>query len=176
MQAKTFLITLLFSLIFSHAYSSPIEEMELHGKGKAYYMKIIKVYDATLYTEQLASEKEIMQGAVSKCLFLEYDVSLKQKDFIKAANAVLARQFSVEQLDEVRDKIDRFHAGYIDVKDGDQYTLCYDRQETSTTLWYNSKEIVKIISQRFAEIYFSIWLGNESPLDDTLRDNLLARK
>lgn len=175
MQAKTIFITILISLIFSNAYSSPINDMELHGEGQVYYLGFIKVYDAALYTEQSASEEEILQGAVSKCLLLEYDVSLKQKDFIKAADTVLARQFSTEQLDEVRDEINQLHAAYKDVKDGDNYTLCYDSQERSTALSHNGREIVRIVSKPFAEVYFSIWLGKESPLDDKLRDNLLAR-
>lgn len=176
MAAKTTLITLFFTLILSNAHSSTFKNMELHGMGKAYYLKFIKVYDAALYTEQPASEEEIVQGAVSKCLLLQYDVSLKQKDFIKAANTVLDRQFSAEQLDKVRDEIDQLHAGYIDVEDGDQYTLCYDRQKGSTALSHNGKELVRIESKPFAEIYFSIWLGKQYPLDDELRDNLLARK
>lgn len=175
MVAKTTLISILLTLIISTAHSSAIKDMELHGMGEAYYLKFIKVYDAALYTEQPASEEEIIQGAVSKCLLLQYEVSLKQKDFIKAANTVLDRQFSAEQLDKVRDEIDRLHAGYIDVKDGDQYTLCYDRQEGSTALSHNGKELVRIESKLFAEVYFSIWLGKKYPLDDNLRDNLLAR-
>lgn len=175
MQTKTAIITIFFTLLFSSAQSSTIDDMELHGMGVAYYLKFIKVYDAALYTEQSASEEEILQGAVSKCLLLQYDVSLKQKDFIKAANTVLNRQFSVEQLNNVRDEIDQLHAGYQDVQDGDQYTLCYDSQQASTALSHNGQEIVRISSKTFAEVYFSIWLGKEYPLDDTLRDNLLAR-
>ena len=165
-----------FGLTVSTAHSSTIENMQLHGTGQAYYLKFIKVYSAALYTEQAASEEEIIQGAVSKCLLLEYEVSLKQKDFIKAANTVLDRQFSAEQLKIIQNEIDLLHAGYVDVVDGDQYTLCYDRQEGSTTLSHNDQEVVRILSKPFAEVYFGIWLGNQSPLDDTLRDNLLARK
>ena len=175
MHAKTTLFTIVLTLALSTAHSSAIEDMKLHGSGEAYYMKFIKVYDAALYTEQPASEEEIIQGEVSKCLLLQYNVSLKQKDFTKAANTVLARQFSAEHLARVRDEIGQLHAGYVDVKDGDQYTLCYDRQESSTALSHNSKELVRIESKPFAEVYFSIWLGKQDPLDDKLRDNLLAR-
>ena len=175
MQAKAALLTIIFTLLISNAHSSSVENMQLHGEGKAYFLKFIKVYDAALYTQQVANEEDIVQGSISKCLLLQYDVSLKQKDFIKAANTVLERQFTAEQLEIVRDEIDQLHAGYVDVKDGDEYTLCYDSQKSSTTLSHNSKELVRIYSQPFAKIYFSIWLGNDSPLDDKLRDNLLAR-
>ena len=108
-------------------------------------------------------------------MLLQYEVSLKQKDFIKAANTVLQRQFTAEQLESVKGEIDRLHAGYVDVKDGDQYSLCYDSKESSTSLSHNGQELVRLYSKPFAKIYFSIWLGNDSPLDDKLRDNLLAR-
>ncbi len=176
MQTKTILIAIFLTLFVSTAHSGAIEKMKLQGTGVAYYMKFIKVYNASLYTEQPASEGEILQGDVSKCLLLQYKVSLKQKDFIKAANTVLDRQFSAEQLDTVRDEIAQLHDGYIDVKDGDKYSLCYNSQEGSTALSHNGIERVRIISKPFAEVYFSIWLGKPYPLDDKLRDNLLARK
>ncbi len=175
MHDKIIVLTIFFTLLTSTAHSSSLDNMQLHGEGEAYYLKFIKVYDAALYTARVANEEEIIQGVVSKCLLLQYDVSLKQKDFIKAANTVLERQFTAEQLEVVGDEIDQLHAGYVDVKDGDQYILCYDSQESSTTLSHNDKKLVRIYSQPFAKIYFSIWLGNDSPLDDKLRDNLLAR-
>ncbi len=175
MQVQITALILFFTLFLSTAFSSTIDNMELHGQGVAYYLKFIKVYDAALYTAQVANEEEIINGAVSKCLLLQYDVSLKQKDFIKAANIILERQFTSEQLEIVRDELDQLHAGYIDVKDGDEYTLCYDSQKSSTTLSHNGNELVRIYSQPFAKIYFSIWLGNDFPFNDKLRDNLLAR-
>lgn len=138
MKAKAILITIILILGFSYANASPsTKDMALHGKGKAYYLKFIKVYDAAMYTEQSATEEEIRQGAVSKCLLLQYDVSIKKQDVIKAANIVLDRQLSPDQLDKVRDEIDLLHDNYLDVKDGDKYSLCYDRKEKSTTLSHN---------------------------------------
>jgi len=43
-----------------------------------------------------------------------------------------------------------------------------------TTLSYNGGVLVSVDSPDFAEIYFSIWLGKTDPLDETLRDDLLA--
>ena len=175
MDIKTTILTIFFILFFATAHSNSVDNMELHGTGEAYYLKFIKVYNASLYTAQAANEQDIISGSVSKCLLLTYDVSLKQKDFIKAANTVLERQFTAEQLGSVKDEIDRLHAGYVDVKDGDQYSLCFDSTESSISLSHNKIELVRIYSKPFAKIYFSIWLGNDSPLDDTLRDKLLAR-
>jgi len=175
MDTRTTIITIFFTLFFATAHSSSVDNMALHGTGEAYYLKFIKVYDASLYTAKPANEEEIINGNVSKCLLLQYEVALKQKDFIKAANTVLERQFTAEQIESVQDEIDRLHAGYVDVIDGDQYSLCYDSKEGSTALSHNGKELVRIHSKPFAKIYFSIWLGNDSPLDHKLRNNLLAR-
>ncbi|WP_163340496.1 chalcone isomerase family protein [Desulfopila sp. IMCC35008] len=175
MRLKKIIFILLFILFSATAHSEPVESMTLHGAGEAYYLKFIKVYDAALYTRHPASAEQIQRGEVSKCLLLQYDVSLKQQDFVKAANTVLGRQFATEQLEMVRTELRQLHDSYIDVQDGDQYSLCYDSQEKRTTLSHNNKELVRIYSEKFAEIYFSIWLGENSPLDDTLRDNLLAR-
>ena len=82
MQAQITALTIFFTLLLSTAFSSTLDNMELHGQGVAYYLKFIKVYDAALYTSQPANEEEIIKGAVSKCLLLQYNVSLKQKDFI----------------------------------------------------------------------------------------------
>lgn len=176
MKTITALVTLALALTVSTVQGYTIENMKLHGKGQAYYLKFIKVYDAALYTEHAATEDEILGGAVSKCLLLEYDISLTQKDFIKAANAVLTRQFSSEELESIQLEINQLHDGYVDVENGDHYTLCYDRKQQSTVLAHNGEEVVRIVSKPFAMIYFSIWLGKDTPLDEKLRDNLLARK
>lgn len=176
MNIKIAITILFFTLTCTSAQSSTIEGMKLHGTGEAYYLKFIKVYNASLYTEKPANTEEIMRGEVSKCLLLQYEVAIAQKDFIRAANTVLERQYSADQLGTVRNEIDQLHAAYLDVKDGDHYTLCYDSKDGSTALSHNGGEVVRIVSKPFAEIYFGIWLGKQHPLDDKLRDNLLARK
>ena len=39
--------------------------MELHGEGQVYYLGFLKVYDAALFTEKLASEEEILIARVA---------------------------------------------------------------------------------------------------------------
>lgn len=165
-----------FTLFTTTAHSSQLETMHLLGKGEAYYLKFIKVYDASLYTQEPLGDANILSSEISKCLLLEYNVPVSSKDFIKAANTVLKRQFTDEKLGKVQNELDRLHSNYSDVKDGDNYTLCYDKSKSKTILSQNNKEIVRIQSRPFAEVYFSIWLGNKSPLDNVLRDNLLAKK
>jgi len=151
-----------------------IENMQLLGKGEAYYLKFIKVYDAALYGEDLVEKKDILDKNISKCLLLQYSVDIGADDFITAANTVLARQFSTKQLGEVSRELEILHGGYQDVKKGDQYTLCYFKAAETTTLALNGEELVAVSSADFSEIYFSIWLGKTNPLDEKLRTNLLA--
>lgn len=159
----------------SNSFASNIEDMQLIGKGAAYYLKFIKVYDATLYSEGLAENEDILDSDVSKCLHLEYSVGVERDDFIAAANAILTRQFSLEQLSQVSTELEMLHNGYEDVEKGDSYTLCYSEMTETTSLSLNGGELVSVTSPAFAEMYFSIWLGNTSPLDKKLRNNLLAK-
>ncbi|MFT5698279.1 MAG: hypothetical protein ACI8ZB_001133 [Desulforhopalus sp.] len=179
MELNRNVFILLFLLVLpglnSGAYANTIPtEMQKLGEGQAYYLKFIKVYDATLYWLEQVEGKNILSSDVSKCLSLEYVVDIGKKDFIKAANSVLKRQFSREQLAPVSSEIETFHQSYQDVRDGDSYTLCYNSMEKVTSLSYNRSNISTIHSPAFAEIYFSIWLGNSNPLDENLRDDLLA--
>ncbi len=150
------------------------EDMHLLGKGSAYYLKFIKVYDAQLYSDKLVGPEDILQPSVSKCLHLQYVVGVKKDDFITAANTVLERQFSPEQLSKVANELETLHDGYQDVEKGDSYTLCYADKTETTSLALNDKVVVSVSSPAFAKTYFSIWLGETAPLDDKLRKNLLA--
>lgn len=158
----------------SSAVSAVLGDMQKVGQGKVYYLGFIEVYDASLYSSELTGAKDVLSGNVSKCLHLEYTVDIGRKDFVKAANIVLNRQFSEEQLALVDSDIESLHQGYRDVRDGDSYTLCYSSTEKVTSLSYNGEVLVSVDSPGFAEIYFSIWLGKRDPLDETLRDDLLA--
>jgi len=149
-------------------------DMQKLGQGEVHYLGFIKVYDASLYSSELAGAKDILSVDVSKCLYLEYSVGVEKEDFAKAAHTVLNRQFSEEQLAPVKSDIEKIHKGYRDVQDGDSYSLCYSSADKVTTLSYNGGVLVSVNSPDFAKIYFSIWLGTTDPLDDTLRDDLLA--
>lgn len=144
------------------------------GKGQAYYLKFIKVYDATLYSETVEEGKSVLSSEVSKCLHIKYAVDIDQEDFVEAANTVLRRQFSQDQLALVSGDIELLHQGYQNVREGDSYTLCYNSAKAQTTLAFNGAEVTAVDSPDFAGVYFSIWLGERDPLDEKLRDNLLA--
>jgi len=156
------------------SFAANTENMHLLGQGKAYYLNIIKVYNASLYSSEILPKDKILSSDVSKCLELEYAVDVTRKDFITAANKVLRRQFGPERLQGIERELNTLHEGYRDVEEGDTYTLCYRDADETTTLSLNGNEIVSISSADFAEVYFSIWLGSNNPLDTNLRNSLLA--
>lgn len=172
---RVLIVFVLYFPMTSGSMASSAVNMELIGKGEAYYLKFIKVYDASLYSDNILAEDDILNSDVSKCLHLHYAVGVDKEDFITAANTVLARQFTPERLERVASEIASLHDGYRDVDEGDIYTLCYNETGNETVLSLNGDQLVTVTSQEFAEIYFSIWLGATDPLDNKLRNNLLAK-
>lgn len=61
----------------SMSVAATIDGMQLLGKGEAYYLKFIKVYDAALYSEQLIEGEDVLNRNISKCLLLQYAVDVK---------------------------------------------------------------------------------------------------
>ena len=171
------LILFLFFSVFLFNQASALEQvndLQKRGQGTAYYLGFIKVYDATLYGSDFKEVNSVLSSDVSKCLHLTYDVDLEKKVFVESADTILERQFTEGQLAQVQQYINQLHDGYQDVEEGDSYSLCYDRESQQTTLALNNSTLVSITSAEFAEVYFSIWLGAKKPLDDDLRDDLLA--
>lgn len=159
-------------LIPSTAYTE--EHLELMGTGEVRYMGFIKVYKAQLYTHQTGKDVDILDAGVSKCLNLSYFVSLTPENFIQAANTVLHNQYPASHIQSLADKLNQLNAAYQQVEEGDQYRLCYDAAQTTTRLLLNDVELTAINSPTFAKTYFGIWLGPKSPIDEKLRESLLA--
>ncbi len=168
------LVGLFFSLPVHLGATTIPESYQKIGEGAAYYLAFIKVYDAELFSTENAAQEGILSADVSKCLHLEYTVGVKKRDFIEAADTIISRQVTSDQLQEVQPYITMFHEQYKDVEDGDSYTLCYESQSSTTTLLLNGTEQVSADSPDFARIYFSIWLGEKEPLDEKLREDLLS--
>lgn len=175
---KRMLVVSLLIILLSvpAAQASLLEDSSLVGRGVAYYLGFIKVYDAALYSPGPVSPKKILDADVSKCLHLEYAVGVEREDFIEAAHTVLERQFADDVIRSVSKSIKELHDGYRDVKEGDSYTLCYNHELETTTLARNNNKVVSIQSAEFSRVYFSIWLGEPEPLDERLRDDLLGIK
>lgn len=171
MKLLFFIITI--SLFFSSSAAAQLEKMQLKGEGDVNFLGFIKVYDAYLYTDEMSTTKDFLAPEISKCLKLEYDVSLTKENFIEGANTVLLRQHSKTTIDTFNYELNELHKSYQPVAEGDIYTLCYDAASAVTTLSLNGLKLTEINSKEFSRLYFGIWLGSNQPIDEDLRNDLL---
>lgn len=155
------------------AFASIPSGLQVVGKGEARYLGVIKVYDAELAVSESATRASVLNPEVSRCLKLHYAVDLTKDKFVLAADTVLKRQHAAETLAKVQAQVEQLHAAYADVKAGDVYQLCYDAQQQTTTLLLNAKTVVSVPSAEFAQVYFGIWLGEQRPIAQELREGLL---
>jgi hypothetical protein len=168
-------IILAFLVTNVSARSSQIPDgLTLRGTGEVRYLGLIKVYDAHLYLAESTPPDQVLQPNSPKCLLLSYEVDLSVENFIKAADKVLSKQHDPPQLARIQDQLDQLNRSYRDVREKDQYLLCYDDDSKQTSLTLNGELLTTLTSELFAEIYFGIWLGANMPIDLDLRNDLLA--
>ena len=163
---------MLQTVAVKHSYAM-VDSMNLRGQGEVRYLGFIKVYDANLYAENASVSIDILDPDVSKCLQLNYHVSLTPENFIEGASTVLTRQHPADYLDTLDEEINQLHMAYQPVKKGDSYLLCYQAESRTTTLFLNNKELIAVESGPFSSIYFGIWLGQNQPLDSDLQRKLV---
>ncbi len=132
----------------------------------------IKLLTACLYVGEGYDLGEY-PAPIPIALRLQYDRNFKKGSLVGSADKVLRDQYSSEQLNEIRQELESINSVYVDVKKGDEYTLVY-HPALGTTLYFNGNEEVTIPGQQFAEIYFSIWLGNH-PDSQKLSQQLLKK-
>lgn len=144
----------------------------LNNVGLLRYRYVIKAYVAGLYLGEGVRPEQVLSD-VPKRLELHYFWSIAGPDFGKAADALLARNFSSEFITVLRARLDHLHALYENVKPGDCYALTY-LPGVGTELALNDVPKGTIEGADFAAAYFTIWLG-EKPIDASLRNQLLKR-
>lgn len=166
-------VFLLFVFAFPGLSEASQQNLEDVGKGEIRFLGFIKLYDANLLAPPDTPRNAILNADVSRCLILEYDVSLDAADLISGGETVLSKQHDREKLNSIRNHIDTLHRSYSNVSSGDSYSLCYDSTYSVTTLSLNSQHVVSIQSSDFASVYFGIWLGPMHPINSGLRDQLL---
>lgn len=171
---RSFIFLIMLILLAPAAGWGIVAGMVPQGSGTAKYLGFITVYRATLLVGERLEESAVLSPYTSRCLKLQYEVSLKAEDFVLAADTVLARQHSADTLSRMKEDIERLHRAYTNVKAGDEYTLCYSASDQTTRLSLNGVEQVAVPSAEFASLYFGIWLGPEKPLDHRLRNDLLG--
>jgi len=149
------------------------QRVPLHGAALLRWQKLVKVYVAALYLPEQTKPSEALSD-IPKRLEISYLISIKGADFGKAAEPVLARNVSEEELVGLRSRIDRINAAYRNIKPGDRYALSYQPGK-GTELSWNNQPLITIEGADFAAAYFGIWLGSK-PLDKKFKKAVLKKR
>lgn len=148
------------------------ELLRLNGVGLLRYQVFFKGYVAALYLgEQVTAEQAF--DDVPRRLELEYFWAIPSQAFADATREGIARNVDAGTLERLKSRIERFNAFYEDVNPGDRYSITYV-PGIGTELALNGEPKGTIEGADFARALFSIWIG-EQPIDEALRDKLLAR-
>ncbi|KAF0280687.1 hypothetical protein FPL11_07900 [Spiribacter aquaticus] len=149
------------------------ERLRLTGTGVAKYRIVFTVYAAGLYLPPDADADQALATDTPRRLEIQYFHDISAEDIIRAANTKLDEQLSPARQTRLQPKIDRFHALFQAVSDGDRYRMEYIPGE-GTRLAFNGKPVGQVSGGDFAAAYFGIWLDADDPLSRGLRRDLLA--
>lgn len=158
---------------FAPAVAIGETEIPLRGGGLFRYAVVFRVYAGVLYAPADVAGADILEADVPKRLELHYLLNISADDFRRSGTALIEKQQGPEVLAALAERLERFHAAYQDVQEGDRYALEY-HPDYGTRLLKNGKELVRVPGLDFARAYFGIWLDPQEPLSSRFRNDLLA--
>ncbi len=162
------MITVIVTSTILSSASAYTKQWPLRGKGEVRYLKMIKVYDISLYSPSVLKAETILDPNVSKCLKLDYAVNLSVDKFRLATTKILNRQHNPEYLEKIKSPLEAFQQAYKPVKKGDSYSLCYNGRNQLMRLDLNNKNLIEIKSAELAKAYLGIWLSKNRPISGPL--------
>lgn len=166
---------LLISVFMSFTSVVQANDLQFKAEGGVYYRGIIKVYDASLYVDDGARQKNLLKAQTARCLKLDYAVNLDKDKFTQAGDIVLKRQHDEQILTSIQGQLLKLNQAYQDVKKGDTYWMCYWPEQQMTELRLNDKSILKMKnSAKFAEIYMGMWLAPNKPISAKLQKKFIS--
>lgn len=145
--------------------------LTLHRAVLFRYRRIIKAYSAALYLGPGVTPAQVLDD-VPKRLELGYHLGIDGEDFGPAAVEVMSRMHTPAQMARMQARLDRLHAAYRDVEEGDRYALTY-APGRGMELALNGTPLVTVPGDDLQRAYFSIWFGRD-PIAGYLRDQLTA--
>jgi len=156
---------------FADRYEWSGVQLRLNGVGLLRYRIFLKGYVAALYLgEGVGAERALAD--VPRRLEIEYFWSIPADAFPKATRDGISRNVDPATVGRIGDQIDQLNRLYQDVAPGDRYALTYV-PGVGTELALNGESLGVVEGVDFSAALFAIWLG-EQPLDESLRDQLLA--
>lgn len=119
-----------------------------------------RVFDATLFAPSPHSFKGDIPIDVPSALRLCYLRSISREELVESGDKTLELNPTI-QIGELRERIDRLHSRFVDVKEGDCYQLNHS-PETGLSLLLNGNLVETIPGKDFAQAYLGIWLSEYS--------------
>jgi len=132
-------------------------------------LKFFNVGQASLYRQDCGARDPL---APPMRLAFGYNREVPGDAFAKAARKMIERNLSESDFAQLEKRIDAFNSHYRTTRDGDRYTLDYDRDQ-SMVLRLNGEKLAAEQGKTFAQAYFSIWFGDD-PYSDNLKEALLS--
>jgi len=170
-------LLLLAALCSEAAVISEIEipdrrgDLELVGAGVLRKGFFFRIYAGALYAAEDGMYSPDLTGK-AKRLDIYYFHNTPKKYMIKAAEKALRDNLDAAELEQLQPAINRLHAAFIDGREGAVASIVH-RPGMGLTYLFNEQELLAIPDDRFADAYFSIWLG-ERPSSRTMKKALLG--
>lgn len=124
---------------------------------------LFHVFDATFRAPLDATNRDPLDE-FPKELEFEYARKIGSEQLVGAAEKILRKSVPPAKLAEIESRIEALNAAYRDVGRGDRYTLRYEPGK-GTSLLLNGTVLHETPGDDFHRIYFSIWLGQDSPFN-----------
>ena len=127
--------------------------------------------DVALYVPEGTARADILTGGPFALSFYYY-TRIRGEQFTTAGWEILRHNVSADVLEEQSANIEKMGTFLTDVGRGDRYLLLFD-PDRGTTLKRNGKKVGTIEDDRFAAVYFQIWLGRH-PIDERMHNALIT--
>ncbi len=146
-------------------FASPLPATEFADVAQTRYKfaGLFHVFDATFRTQSVFAQEDPL-GNFPKELEFEYARRISSEQLIEAAEKILVRNTPEATLAAIAPQINEINDAYQDVNRGDRYTLRYE-PGVGTSLLRNDEFVWQTPGEKFQRVYFSIWLGPDSPFD-----------
>ena len=169
-----FISNLVWAALPEHTYSKNKNIADtvftLQGVGKKSVL-FMNAFEVGYYQERSQLDLHPLDN-VAKHLEVRYFVNIPGKKLFNFNIDVMRDNYSTEELRAINDEIDQLKKYYVDLKKGDCYELTYI-PEIGTKFKLNGELKGIIKGKRFAEILFSVWLG-ERPFDQKIKEEILG--
>lgn len=153
----------LVSIICANTYIQATEFHDISAQ-EFRFAGLFKVFQATFRASPEANVQDPL-GDFPKELEFVYARKLKREQLIEAADKILRKTYTESELQKIGPQIAAINEAYKDVRPGDRYALRYDPEKRTTALLRNGQLVKETPGEDFQRIYFSIWLGPDSPFD-----------